>query len=231
MSNLEKLVEDYYANYYEKVHGIQWKTEFLSFHKKIEKPYGAKAFSLRILEVGAGEGQHINLVRQKYGCYIATDIRENRNETFRLLESGVLPNSPGEFKSIEDATALSYSDSSFDRVIAGCLLLHLNNPLLAISEWLRVLKTGGNIDALIPNDQNLLVRMYSVFWSRRKARKLGCGDFDLVKLVEHVTYYRRVTKLIDASCDSAIIKYDHFPPLVGRFTIFRAYSILRMVKK
>lgn len=230
MSKFEKLVEDYYENYYEKVHAIQWKTGLLSFHKKIERPYDTKAFSARILEVGSGEGQHLNLVRQKYDCYIATDIREIRNQTFCLIGAGVLPDSPGLYKAKGDATALSYPDSSFDRVIAGCLLLHLNDPLSAISEWLRLLNTGGHIDALIPNDQNLLVRVYSVFWSRRKAKKLGCRDFDLVKLIEHVTYYQRVTKLIDASFDSATIKYDHFPPLFGLFSTFRAYSILRMVK-
>ena len=223
MRDLSNLVEDYYLNYYEKVHNIQWGESKLSFHKEIEKPFDLESNFPDILEVGAGEGQHQRFISHQYSRYLATDLREIANAELLPIEEGHVPNYAGNFR--------AYGDATFDRVVAGCLLLHLADPLKAIDEWYRVLKKGGRIDALIPRDESFLVGIYRSLYSRRKATKFGFKDFNLVNALEHVTHYSRVLRLSTARYDSTEISFTHFPPIFGNLKIFRAYSVMRIIKK
>ena len=231
MRDLSKLVEDYYLNYYEKVHGSQWGESRLSFHKDIEKPLDRDSNYPDILEVGAGEGQHQRFIRHQYSRYLATDLRDIVNAELFPINEGYVPNYAGSFRAYGDATSLAYGDETFDRVVAGCLLLHLADPLKAIDEWYRVLKKGGRIDALIPRDESFLVGVYRSLFSRRKAMKLGFKDFDLVNALEHVTHYSRVIRLSSARYDSKEISFTHFPPILGNIEFLRAYSVMRIIKK
>jgi len=53
---------------------------------------------------------------------------------------------------ISEATNLSEIKSeTYDFIISSHCLEHVANPLKAIEEWLRVLKTGGNILVVLPN--------------------------------------------------------------------------------
>lgn len=85
---------------------------------------------LAILEVGAGNGQHLNFVKPDYYSYEMTDLRPE-----------MLPNN---FKHATvnrnsvSAENLPYPNQSFDRLIATCLLAHLNEPQEALREWKRV---------------------------------------------------------------------------------------------
>lgn len=230
MRDLSNLVGEYYLNYYEKVHGSQWGESRLSFHKEIEKPFDHESNYPDILEVGAGEGQHLRFIKHRYSKYLATDLRTIDNEELTPIMEGDVPNYAGNFRAFGDAAALAYGAETFDRVVAGCLLLHMADPLKAIDEWYRVLKKGGRIDALIPRDESLLVGIYSSLFSRRKAWKLGFKEFDLVKALEHVTHYSRVVRLASARYDSNEIGFTHFPPILGRLKFFRAYSVMRINK-
>ena len=230
MRDLSKLVDDYYANYYQSVHkNLESRSRF-SFHKKIESLYDPNQIYSLILELGAGQTQHWKFLRHKFDSYLVTDIRGILNEDFIEIEVGEIPKAKGYYKSFADATDLKYPDESFSRIITGCLLLHINDPLIAVDEWIRVLKPGGRIDALIPNDHSLSLWMYRLLVSRKKARKLGFYEFDLVNALEHFTYYDRVVKLINARYDSENHSFQHSPPVLGQIKILRAFSILRMHK-
>ena len=54
--------------------------------------------------------------------------------------------------SIEDITALSFSDGSFDKVVAGNVIHLLDNPQTALDELNRVCKDGGML--IIPTYMN-----------------------------------------------------------------------------
>ena len=230
MRDLENMVDYYYINYYQRVHGHQSKSTLLSFHKRIERFYKSKHYFPSVIELGSGQNEHKNFVKHLYNWYLATDVREISDPSLSPLDTGVLPQTNGDFKSIADATELKYPDGSFDRVIAACLLLHFPDPLKAVDQWLRVLKPGGHIDALIPNDQSLITSVYKAFFTRRKARELGFHDLDIVNALEHVTYYSRVVKLVRARYDTEEVRFDHFPPMLGKIKSFRAYSVLRITK-
>ena len=230
MRDLGSVVENYYANYYQRVHGHQSKWIWLSFHRKIELTYNPQDFFASVIELGSGQNEHKSFVKHSYYSYLATDVREISDPSLSPLVAGMLPPCNGDFKAIADATDLKYPDGSFDRVIAACLLLHLPDPLKAVDQWLRVLKPGGHIDVLIPNDESLIVGAYKALFSRRKARELGFDDFDLVNALEHITYYSRVVRLISARYGREDVKFDHFPPILGEIKALRAYSVLRIIK-
>ncbi len=193
--------------------------------------FGQGSYFSKVLEVGGGEGQHLSFVNHKYDVYIVSDLRMSTNKSLALLDSGVIPSMSGEYFSIADATQLEYETETFDRILAGCLLLHLPDTLGVLQEWLRVLKVGGQIDALVPYDESFLVKLYRALLSRRKARKLGFNHFDVVNAYEHVTYARRVLILAKQGFPETKIQIDHFPPLLGRCRPFRAFSVLRMTKE
>jgi SAM-dependent methyltransferase len=73
---------------------------------------------------------------------LVTDIRAVNDTEIPTIESGLIPEESGIHKSIADSTQLPYSDESVNRVVTGCLLLHLDDQISALEEWLRVLKPG-----------------------------------------------------------------------------------------
>lgn len=220
MRDLSNLVENYYENYYEKVNARQCKSSRFSFHQDIEKQCDKDSTYPDILELGAGEGQHRRFVKHQYLRYLVTDIREITNPELLPISEGFIPNKPGNYRAHADATCLVYGDESFNRVVAGCLLLHLADPLRAVDEWYRVLKRGGRIDALVPRDESFLVGLYRSLYSRRKSKKLGFADFDIVNSLNHITYYDRVLRLTSARYDSNEISFTHFPPRARKLSNF-----------
>lgn len=53
-----------------------------------------------------------------------------------------------------DATDLSGIDSNkYDFLISSNCLEHISNPIKAIKEWERVVKTGGHLLILVPNNK------------------------------------------------------------------------------
>ena len=140
MRDLKSRADYYYINYYTSVHSCQSKSTLLSFHKRIERFYTSKDYFPSVIELGSGQNAHKNFVKHLYNSYLATDVREISDPSLSPLDTGVLPKMNCDIKSIADATDLKYPDGSFDRVIAGGLLLHLPDPLKAVDQWLRVLK-------------------------------------------------------------------------------------------
>ena len=183
-----------------------------------------------MLELGAGNLAHSKFLKHAFEIYLLTDVRTIEDAATQEIESGLIPQQPGIYKSMADARTLPYSENSIDRILSGCLLLHLDEPVAVLEEWLRVLKSGGVIDTVIPNDQSLFVWLYRSLYSRRKSRKLGFRDFDLVNAFEHHSYYERIYRLVNAAFPNEHLEFNHFPPLIGRVRLLRAYSILRMKK-
>jgi SAM-dependent methyltransferase len=229
-SSIQKLVDDYYLQYYERIHSnLESKSRF-SFHFQLESVRTALEKYPIVLEIGAGNSSHPKFLKHDFEVYLLTDIRAIKDNEIPNIESGLIPQQSGIYKSIVDATQLPYPDDSVNRIISGCLLLHLDDQISALEEWLRVLKSGGVIDTLIPNDQSFSIWLYRLLFSRRKSRKLGFNDFDLVNAFEHHSYYQRIFRLVGALFPSQQFEFQHYPPVIGRVRLFRAFSILRLKK-
>ena len=101
-----------------------------------------------VLECACGTGLLSAVIAQKCRQLTATDFSE---KMLKKAEKNCRA-----FRNITyaqaDITALSYTDSSFDKVVAGNVIHLLDNPMTALSELNRVCKDGGML--IIPTYMN-----------------------------------------------------------------------------
>jgi|LauGreSBDMM110SN_4_FD.fasta_scaffold66532_1 ubiquinone/menaquinone biosynthesis C-methylase UbiE len=185
-------VELYYQEFYSKMMGhesegvlsILWKYP----HRVMEKNFKSNA-GKKILELGFGEGEHLSFVTSDFAEYLATDLDAKRLERFRpkLIANAKLMQC--------DAMSLPFPDQSFDRVIATCLIAHLRDPELALTEWRRVLKKGGELTMYVPCEPGFSLRLFRRLFSAPKAKRLGFEGFNLYIARDHVNDAFRVLNL------------------------------------
>jgi|APGre2960657505_1045072.scaffolds.fasta_scaffold88042_1 phosphatidylethanolamine/phosphatidyl-N-methylethanolamine N-methyltransferase len=132
-----------------------------------EKIYGKSNEEMSILEVGANNGEHISFVYPKWEKYLATDIRIPQPEVLNKMKK------LGGCFEAADVQNLPFQSSGFDRVISTCVFHHLENPDIGFKEIRRVLKIGGSISILLPNDPGILYRLLWNMTTMRNAKKAG----------------------------------------------------------
>ncbi len=175
--NIEIYYNENYSNIFRtgSVGGV-WKI----IHTQIEKPF-RKANSSSILEIGAGAGEHIIFVKDNFSDYFQTDI-----DTANLP---LLKNVRGEGRNVttekQDATKLTYFNNTFERSIVTCVLAHLFEPELAISELKRVTKNEGWVSIYVPCEPGILLRLAQQFITERKMKRLGINNPRLIHFTEH----------------------------------------------
>ena len=117
-------------------------------HKCLERMVQQKVLK-NVLELGAGNGQHLTFVKHAFETYYETDLRvENLPKRDALFGAQTPFNSGCNQQSVVqekvDATDLSnFKDDFFDRVLAMCVIAHVESPRNALEEWRRVTKSGG----------------------------------------------------------------------------------------
>ena len=176
-------VERYYSLFYRRMLGVEsqgiLKYLYQYPHYLMEKPFKSN-FGFHLLEVGFGEGEHLPFVRSDFNSYTAIDSDEmrlmgsNNNESLQVD------------KIVADATELyNFGNESFDRVIATCLLAHLDSPEKALFEWLRVLKKGGTLTVYIPAEPGIFLRLFRKLLTKPNAKKMGFDGYDLFIARDH----------------------------------------------
>ena len=165
-------------------------------HIAIEKRWNRHDIFEQVLEVGAGAGNHRQSLNHQYRIYYETDIRftnvsSNANSSHMqgLLESNLI-------REFADVTQLHYMDATFDRVIATCLLLHLEKPEIALRELRRVTKQLGVISILVPCEPGLFLRISRSLLTKRKAHRLGFQGYSLFNARDHINYLSGIDQLI-----------------------------------
>ena len=151
-------------------------------HEWAEKEYGEEIFFSKVLEVGAGTGEHIKHIKHKFDEYWITDLHSPMMTG--INDSNERKNGKVHF-SREDATKLTFEDQSFDRVIAAHVLEHLVNPVDALKEWMRVLKPNGVLTLVLPCDPGVAWRLGRYLVARKKAISAGI-EYDYWMAREHV---------------------------------------------
>lgn len=160
-------------------------------HIWCERPFGLDQHFPRVLEVGAGTGVHIAHVRHTFDEYVISDLNPP------MLEQAVGIGTSSQHSGIirvqrEDATKLSVSDASFDRLIAAHVLEHLPQPHQVLREWSRVVKPGGIISLVLPCDPGMAWRLGRHLGPRKKFEALGIA-YDYWMAREHIN---AITNLI-----------------------------------
>lgn len=181
-------------------------------HRLTEKLFQERDHFAKVLEIGAGTGEHLGFVRHTFEQYVLSDLdaktlevaKRKLNDKFgsRLLYE------------TQSGAGLSYADNSFDRLIATHVLEHVYQPHLAIKEWIRVVKHGGVLSILIPTDPGVAWRIGRHLGPRKNAIAQGIA-YDYVMAREHVN-----------SCNNLIALLRHyFPELTESWWPFPIPSI------
>jgi len=98
----------------------------------------------RLLDCGCGEGHLLHeLSGERYGidcCRVALRQAKERSQETELLQG--------------DITQLPFRSGSFDVAICSEVLEHISDCRTAISELMRVTRSGGRIVVTAPNERN-----------------------------------------------------------------------------
>ncbi len=166
-----------------------------SLHRKLERGRTGQAFP-SVLEVGSGDLEHLEHVSHACDRYCAVDLRAPVDAGDRISTR------PPGIASVEilqmDGTALAFADESFDRVLATCVIMHVERPDLALFEWLRVTKRGGVVDFLVPCDPGIMLRLFRWLVNERIARRFGVSrrEYRLLNALDHISSFARIDELV-----------------------------------
>ena len=153
-------------------------------HALLEQAFGMQDHFSKVLEIGAGTGEHVGHVRHGFDSYVVTDLDPAALEVAKKKHEGLAPVGSIVYQT-QAAAALDFEACSFDRVIASHVLEHIPEPHKAIWEWLRVLRPGGTLSILLPSDPGIAWRVGRTLGPRRRAIGLGIA-YDYVMAREHV---------------------------------------------
>lgn len=98
----------------------------------------------RVLDVGAGSGTFSNLLEARGFDVTSTDVTEEALEVLRGRVAGPVKRA--------DATSLPFPPSSFDGVILGEVLEHVEDDGAALLEAARVLRPAGILAVSVPRN-------------------------------------------------------------------------------
>ncbi len=175
------------------------------YHRKLEnfpRKFRRSKFA-EVVEIGAGNGEHLNYVNHEFDCYTLTDIVEHASPE----------NSKTKFVCCS-ANSLPFADNSFDRLIASCVILHVHNADKALLEFRRVLKNDGVLSLYVPCDPGILYRLIRHFFSHMKQSKLSQVSLKEIKFLwalEHPNHVLGIKFLISTIYKSDVIKLKRFP--------------------
>ncbi len=165
-------------------------------HQFSEKTFGKSVFFSKVLEVGAGSGEHLKHVQHGYNEYWQTDLRiemiEEQKKNFKKLN----PKNQGKILiAQENAVKLSFPNDTFDRLIAAHILVHLIHPEEILKEWTRVLKPGGTLTLLLPCDPGMSWRLGRYLVSRPHLIKKGI-PYDYLQALDHVNPINNLISIV-----------------------------------
>ena len=175
-------------------------------HEVLERSLAGDDFP-RVLEVGAGSGQHLRFVRHRFDEYHMTDHDPAMLEHARASYPEHLRNRIRVAQ--EDAGRLSSPDHAFDRLIATHVLEHLPHPHEVLREWHRVVRPGGVISIVLPCDPGMLWRTGRMLGPRANAHRAGL-EYDYWMAREHVNSINNLVVFIRYYFD---LLEEHWYPL------------------
>ena len=152
--------------------------------RKVREPH----FS-RVLELGGGNGEHLDYVIHGFDSYTLIDLRQAVLEDRHERDSRII-------SIIADAECLPVDDHSIDRVIVTCLLHHVDHPEIVLQEIDRVLKNNGTATIFLSCDPGFVVRLLRKLITKRTAKKLGFKGYDLMNARDHRNHVGSLLHLI-----------------------------------
>ena len=204
---------------YRKLVGKSFRGRYHSYsHNALENGFTEKSFS-KILEIGAGEGEHVKYVKVSFDEYILTDIIEMPDDVQIEIQNVY-------FKKA-NAENLDFTELEFNRVIVTCVLHHLEKPLNALLEVKRVTKNGGKISILLPSDPGLVFRLARKITADRFLKKQGVANVKLLRALEHRNHVESLDQMIREVFRNDVIEKRTYPFPRGSWnsSLFSVYQV------
>lgn len=170
----------------------------LASHRLAENRFEKHDHFSKVLEIGAGTGEHLGFVKHSFDQYVLSDLDVKTLDVAKRKLNDKFSNKLS--YEVQSGEGLSYDNNSFDRLIATHVLEHIYQPHLALKEWRRVLKNGGVLSILIPTDPGIAWRLGRHLGPRKNAIAQGIA-YDYVMAREHVN-----------SCNNLIALLRHYFP-------------------
>lgn len=215
----DKIISEYYENYFESLcnAGLQGLGSSY-FHNLIEN-YWVNQIPKRVLEVGAGTGEHLpflsTLTLTNVETYSLLDIRSvspNFNDFLQQLEIKDPNFKARKFCWVQGSVEnIPFPDESVDRVVSTCLFHHIENPLQAFQELRRVVVVGGEIAIGLPTDPGILNRAIKRVFTYPKAKKIGIANPELIYALEHRNHINGLIKIAKAAYSKDDFKVHYKP--------------------
>ena len=219
MSNWYK--HEYESNSYGGATGIAQKL----MHQSLEKSYSKETNFDRVLEIGGNAGEHLSYVKHQYAEYILSDLHDVLTDTQKA-----------QLRTINitfvqaDALALPWHDETFDRVLNTCVIHHVSDPELALSEIRRVLRPGGTADIFLTSDPGMAFRLARRVGPLRSANRRGLGDVKrLVAARDHRNHIGGLRVLL-----KHVFRNDTFtestypiPRMPWNLTLFHTFRVMK----
>lgn len=179
-----------------------------------------------ILEVGAGEGQHLLYLRGSYERYYLTDASALAVEKAKLMHASNQKVVALELDA-HNLVGFGGTNVSPNRIVASCVLMHLSNPEAALAEWRRVVATGGSLTIYVPNEDGLIFRLVRKFSTARWVKKSGFLGYTLLLAREHPYSSRKLETLVEHVFRGDEVRKRRFPLLFGpmSLTLFTVYEV------
>ena len=220
--------ENYYGEHYQNVHYKGSLGLFTSmYHTQLERRRKPTQHHSNVLEIGAGIGEHLRFVRHTFDAYVLSDITAHPNSLSNL---DLDPRRGKLTFLVADATNLPIENNRFDRVLSTCVLHHISNLELALSEIRRVSANDAVIDLYVPCDPGLLyrwLRHVTSHYKQKKSMKLSWSEVKYLWAKEHPNHYLGIISLIKFIFRGDDLKISRYPllPFSWNFNLFAVVSI------
>ncbi|MGZ3883607.1 MAG: methyltransferase domain-containing protein [Bacteroidia bacterium] len=167
---------EYEIKYHQKEESNWW---FLGRRDAILKLFASKNRDLKILDVGcAGGALLLDLKAIGFTNVYGVDVSEKAVEVCK--QRGV----PHAF--VMDGHAPEFEESSFDIIIASDSLEHLKDDMLALHNWNKLLKPGGELFVFVPafmylwSEHDVINQHFRRYTAAELKRKLQESGFSVV---------------------------------------------------
>jgi ubiquinone/menaquinone biosynthesis C-methylase UbiE len=219
----EEFLSDFYQNYYTSIYNCgglsRW--AFNATHRGLEKIDTAQFGNYaKILEIGAGKGEHFPFVKHEFQEYLMLDFFEQP-----ISHPG---KNDARVTWVQcDISNLVLESKSIDRVISSCVFHHLEHPYKSLKSLKRILKPGGLFSLFLPSDPGFASRLSRELTVKRRAKKLGFEKYDLMAALEHRNHYWGLKTMVEEVFRDCEIsrKYYPFPIPMGNLSLYSIWQI------
>lgn len=214
------LVERFYEYHYEAVfeRGGMAGRSYRATHRALEKRLPRHGG--RILEIGAGRGQHLPFVTHDFDEYVMIDLSDapanpswNDDSRVQWIAGDIQTPRP--------------EIGTFDRIVCTCVLHHVADVAAVLRNVRTWLKPGGLFSLFLSSDPGLLNRLNRRVFVEPRARRSGFNSYRLVNAREHRNHYWSIRRELlhqFSDCDISRRYYPFGIPAAG-LSLFSIWQI------